>query len=147
MCCNAAWLSTNTVPPALVEGMVEAWQSTRRGREATHLLDGEKKWFIRLDQMAPKDSPFGGKSPTTSMADVLTKLCSSMRARARDCLLDERKTADAEGREVQLDLVLNPWDEEMDTANEFRVFVPPPAARGAPATLDSLCVAAVSQYK
>jgi hypothetical protein len=145
MCCNAAWLSTNTVPPALVEGMVEAWQSTRRGREATHLLDGEKKWFIRLDQMAPKDSPYGGKAPSTSMADVLTKLCSSMRA--RDCLLDEQKTADAEGREVQLDLVLNPWDEDMDIATEFRVFVPPPAARGAPSTLHSLCVAAVSQYK
>lgn len=67
--------------------------------------------------------------------------------RACDCLLDERKTADAEGRDVQLDLVLNPWDEDMDIANRFRVFVPPPAARGAPATLESLCVAAVSQYK
>lgn len=145
MRCTAAWLSTNTVPHALVEEMVEAWQSTRRGRSAAHLLNGSKKWFIRLDQMAPKDSPFGGKSPSTAMADVLTKLCSSMRA--RDCLLDERETADAEVREVQLDIVLSPWDDSMDIATEFRVFVPPPAARGAPATLESLCVAAVSQYK
>ena len=145
MRCTAAWLSTNTVPPALVDEMVEAWQSTQRGRSAAHLLNGSKKWFIRLDQMAPKDSPFGGKSPSTTMADVLTKLCSSMRA--RDCLLDEQETADAEGREVQLDLVLNSWDDSMDIANEFRVFVPPPAARGAPASLESLCVAAISQYK
>jgi hypothetical protein len=145
MRCNAAWLSTNTVPAALVQGMVEAWQSTRRGLSALHLLDGSQKWFIRLDQMAPKDSPYGGKAPSTSMADVLTKLSSSMRA--RDCLLDERGTADAEGREVRIELVLNPWDEEMDIANEFRVFVPPPAARGAPSRLEGLCVKAVSQYK
>ena len=145
MRCNAAWLSTNSVPAALIEEMVEAWQSTRRGREALHLLDGERKWFIRLDQMAPKDSPFGGKAPSTTMTDVLTKLCSSMRA--RDCLLDERNTAAAEGREVQLDLVLNPWDDKMCQETEFRVFVPPPAARGDPASLDSLHITAISQYK
>ena len=70
MRCTAAWLSANTVPPALVEGMVEVWQITRRGRSAAHLFDRGKKWFIRLDQMEPKDSPFGGKCPSTTMADV-----------------------------------------------------------------------------
>ncbi|KAF3007843.1 hypothetical protein E8E13_010752 [Curvularia kusanoi] len=145
MRCHAAWLSTNTIAAALVSEVVDAWQSTRRGGELARLLDGDKKWFIRLDQMAPKDSPFGGKSPSTTMADVVIKLCSSMRAHG--CLLEEQRNAGSEAREMKIDIVINTWDDGMRAETEFRVFVPPPAARGALPTPDSLRIAAISQYK
>jgi hypothetical protein len=70
--------------------------------------------------------------------------------RAHGCLQDAsaRKTDGNSGKTQQLNLVLNPWNDEMDTASEFRVFVPPPAARGITnAHTGALRVSGVSQYK
>lgn len=145
MRCHAAWIATNQFPPKLINETVMAWQSTKRGKELMKVLDGEKRWFIRLDQMSPKDSPFGGKEPSSTFEDVIVKLCSSMRA--WNCLQNERANAEAQKRELKIDLVLNPWDSEMDAGREFRVFVPPPAARGAEEEVGKLRVSVISQYK
>jgi hypothetical protein len=145
MRCHAAWISTNRLPQNLVQETVEAWQSTSRGRALLPILDGTKKWFIRLDQMSPKDSPLGGKHPSSTFEDVVVKICSSMRAWG--CLQREREDAEAEGRDVEVELVLNEWNEGMCEEREFRVFVPPPAARGAPEEVGELKVTAVSQYR
>ncbi|KAH6639700.1 hypothetical protein C7974DRAFT_449842 [Boeremia exigua] len=131
MRCHTAWIATNRFPPELIEETIFMWQSTKRGRDLAKLLDGKKKWFVRLDQMSPKDSPFGGKQPSCTFEDVVVKLCSSMRA--WNCLQSERSDAETQGRELKMELVLNPWDEHMDPGREFRVFVPPPATRGASA--------------
>ena len=145
MRCHAAWVSTNRVPQKLVQETVEAWKSTRRGLQPMELLDGKKKWFIRLDQMSPKDSPFGGKEPSSTFEDVVVKLCSSMRACR--CLEFEKQDSERKDRGLNILLVLNAWDEGMDAGAEFRVFVPPPAARGAKAEASKLKVSAVSQYR
>lgn len=145
MRCHAAWLATNRVPRALVAEAVEAWQSTKGGKELMGVLDGEKDWFIRLDQMSPKDSAFGGTQPSTSFEDVVTKICTSMRAWG--CLQREAELARRREGDVVMQLVLNPWDEAMDPRTEFRVFVAPPAARDAPAEVAHLRVTAVSQYR
>jgi hypothetical protein len=45
-------------------------------------------------------------------------------------------------------LILNLWNDEMDPAKEFRVFVPPPAARGiAEPHIDDLEISGISQYR
>lgn len=45
-------------------------------------------------------------------------------------------------------LILNPWDAFMDPAKEFRVFVPPPAARGQlKLRISDFQVGAISQYR
>ncbi|KAJ4351026.1 hypothetical protein N0V95_004197 [Ascochyta clinopodiicola] len=144
MRCHAAWISTNRFPHSLIAETVSAWKSTRRGRALLPLLDGQQKWFIRLDQMSPKDSPFGGKEPSSTFEDVVIKLCSSMRAWG--CLQREVLAAEQQDRELQLQLVLNAWDDAMDPRREFRVFVPPPAARGAASVVAQFAITAVSQY-
>ncbi|KAF3047308.1 hypothetical protein E8E11_009032 [Didymella keratinophila] len=112
MRCHAAWVTTNAFPPDLIKETVETWKSTKKGKDLTSLLDGEKKWFMRLEQMSPKDSPFGGKLPTTTFEDVVIKMCSSMRAWSS--LQNERLDAQKEGRDDKIDLILNPWDPSMD---------------------------------
>ncbi|KAF9693463.1 hypothetical protein EKO04_008318 [Ascochyta lentis] len=144
MRCHAAWISTNRFPHSLVAETVSTWKGTRRGRTLLPFLDGKQKWFIRLDQMSPKDSPFGGKEPSSTFDDVVMKICSSMRAWG--CLQREKLDAEAEDREMQIQLILNPWDEDMDVRREFRVFVPPPAARGEAGEVNKLQLTAVSQY-
>ncbi|USP76621.1 hypothetical protein yc1106_03895 [Curvularia clavata] len=67
--------------------------------------------------MSPKDdNPMGGKLPSSTLYEVIAKLCTSMRA--------------------------------MDTAREFRVFVPPPAAAATDSeTPKNFKISAISQYK
>ncbi|KAF2256699.1 hypothetical protein BU26DRAFT_414240, partial [Trematosphaeria pertusa] len=125
--CHAAWVAMDRVRQTLVDEVVEAWTATRAGREVARLFDGERKWFVRLDQMSPKDSPLGGKLPCTTLEEVVMRLGSSMRVYG--CLLREREDALREGREMRIPIVCNRWDEGMDAAREFRVFVPPPGAR------------------
>ena len=96
--------------------------------------------------MSPKDSPMGGKLPSSTAEDVVTKICFSMRAYG--CLTREFEDAKREEREMQIKLVLNPWDEGMDPAKEFLVFVPPPAAKtGREALAAQFEVSAISQYR
>ncbi|KAJ4983595.1 hypothetical protein SVAN01_10914 [Stagonosporopsis vannaccii] len=144
MRCHAAWVATNRFPPELINETVMAWQSTKRGKDLVEILDGERNWFVRLDQMSPKDSPFGGNGPSSTFEDVVVKLCSSMRA--WNCLQNERADAEAQRRDLRMEMVLNLWDDDMDAGREFRVFVPPPAARGAQVEVGQLKVSAISQY-
>ena len=145
MRCHAAWVATNNIPAKLVEETVELWKSTQRGKALLPILDGRKKLFIRLDQMSPKDSPFGGKEPSTTFGDVVTKICSSMRA--WKCLQNGKADAGRERMEMRIGLVLSLWDGGMDAGREFRAFVPPPAARGTKGEIGELRVSAISQYR
>jgi hypothetical protein len=47
-----------------------------------------------------------------------------------------------------MQLILNPWDSTMDPAKEFRIFVPPPAARGTiNPRVNNFTISAISQYR
>lgn len=56
-------------------------------------------------------------------------------------------------RELDTQIVVNRWDDTMDVAREFRVFVPPPLARLRGRTFESLVmkndmkISAISQYR
>jgi hypothetical protein len=55
------------------------------------------------------------------------------------------REAKKEGTEVQIKLVLSPWDVGMDPGKEFRVFVPPPAAKtGQEADAAEFAISAIS---
>ncbi|KAJ4334479.1 hypothetical protein N0V87_006807 [Didymella glomerata] len=138
-------VTPNKFPEKLLKETVKTWKSTKRGKKPLPLLDGKRKWFIHLDQMSPKDSPFGDKLPITTFSDIILRICSSMRA--WNSLQNEYLYAQQEGRNIRIDLILNPWDSSMDCGNEFRYFVPPPAARGLEATVEALKLSAVSQYR
>ncbi|KAI4658932.1 uncharacterized protein J4E79_006692 [Alternaria viburni] len=144
--CHSAWVSTSRIHTSLLNDVVETLLCTKSGKKLAGLLDGKRQWFIRLDQMSPKDSPMGGKLPSSTCEDVITKICSSMRAYG--CLTREFEDAKKEGREMEIKLVLNPWDEGMDAGKEFRVFVPPPAAKtGREANAAEFEISAISQYR
>ncbi|KAI4652413.1 hypothetical protein J4E93_002615 [Alternaria ventricosa] len=144
--CHSAWVSTSRIHTSLLNDVVETLLCTKSGKKLAGLLDGKRQWFIRLDQMSPKDSPMGGKLPSSTCEDVITKICSSMRAYG--CLMREFEDARKEGREMEIKLVLNPWDEGMDAGKEFRVFVPPPAAKtGREAVAAEFSISAISQYR
>jgi hypothetical protein len=150
MLCHSAWTTTNCISQARLDEFIELWTSTKSGEEVAKYLDGKRKWFIRLDQMSPKDSPLGGKLPSTTVQEVIEKICSSMRAYG--CLQRESEDARKENREVKIELVLNKWDDTMDTSREYRVFVPPPLAKlpgRAPGSVGSqnMKISAISQYR
>jgi hypothetical protein len=152
MRCHSAWVATGRIHNTIMTEMLEALESTKAGRKLASLLDGEKKWFMKLDQMSPKDSPMGGKLPSLTVRDVIMKLCTSMRAHS--CLQREKEDAEKENREMKIKLVLNRWDEDMDDAREFRVFVPPSAAAAGAINdfstapkLEDFKISAISQYK
>lgn len=142
MLLHSSWLRTGSIPRAAVQDLIESWTCTKSGKTLAALLDGRQRWFIRLDQMSPKDSPLGGHLPSSSLSEVITKICSSMRAYG--------EYMDGHGRDSgpKTQLILNPWNDKMDAATEFRVFIPPPAARGVsnPNTTD-FRVSGISQYK
>jgi hypothetical protein len=144
--CHSAWVSTNRIHASLLHEVIETLHCTKAGKKLAGLLDGNRKWFIRLDQMSPKDSPMGGKLPSSTCEDVVAKICSSMRAYG--CLTREFEDAKREERDMQIKLVLNPWDAGMDAGREFRVFVPPPAAKtGMEADARAMAISGISQYR
>ncbi|KAH7094566.1 hypothetical protein FB567DRAFT_510478 [Paraphoma chrysanthemicola] len=146
MRCHAAWITTGKIEGHILEDIVETLKSTMSGKLLAPLLDGKKQWFIRLDQMSPKDSPLGGDIPSSTFADVIVKLCSSMRAYG--CLQRMKQVAEENDMELAVKLILNPWNESMDPAKEFRVFVPPPAARRiSKPTVSDFRISAISQYE
>ncbi|KAF2729400.1 hypothetical protein EJ04DRAFT_515956 [Polyplosphaeria fusca] len=138
---HAAWLATGKIHNSVLNDTVESWMASGAGKEIAKYLDGERKWFIRLDQMSPKDSPLSGNLPCTTMHDVVSKIGSSMRAHG--CLQREKEDAERECRHVSIKLILNRWNEQIDAGQEFRVFVPPPAACGG----DAFEISAISQYQ
>jgi hypothetical protein len=144
--CHSAWVATNRIHTSLLDDVVEMLKCTKSGKKLATLLDGERKWFIRLDQMSPKDSPMGGKLPSSTIHEVVTRICTSMRAYG--CLTREFDDAKTEDREMQIKLVLNPWNEGMDPDKEFRVFVPPPAAKNTRKPhATEFAISAISQYR
>ncbi|EUC44968.1 hypothetical protein COCMIDRAFT_96930, partial [Bipolaris oryzae ATCC 44560] len=151
--CHSAWVTTGCIYNAVLEELLETLKSTKAGHELVSLLDGERKWFIRLDHMSPKDSPMGGGLRSLTLRDVMTKLCTSMRAYS--CLQREKVHAEKEDRETKIKLVLNRWDEGMDPGREFRAFVSPPAAAQARTKNhpmaspkpDDFKISAISQYR
>ncbi|KAJ6201724.1 hypothetical protein J3E72DRAFT_182069 [Bipolaris maydis] len=153
MKCHSAWVTTGRIHNAVLENLLETLKSTKAGQELVSLLDGERKWFIRLDHMSPKDSPMGGVLPSLTLRDAMTKLCTSMRTYS--CLQYEKVHAEKEERNMEIKLVLNRWHEGMDPGREFRVFVSPPAAAQARITNhpmaaprpDDFKISAISQYR
>lgn len=129
MRCHSAWVTTGHIHSAVLEEMLETLKSTKAGQELVSLLDGERKWFIRLGHMSSKDSPMGSGLPSLTVRDIMTKLCMSMRAYT--CLQREKAHAEKEDKEMKIKLMLNRWDEGMHPGTEFRVFVSPPAAAAA----------------
>jgi hypothetical protein len=74
------WMTSGKIESSMLEEVIEAWTSTRSGKQISAILDSEAKWFIRLDQMSPKDSQLEGAGPVSTLTDVIRKICSSMRA-------------------------------------------------------------------
>jgi hypothetical protein len=74
----SAWMVGGT-RTSLLDDIIEAWTSTRSGKELARVLDGSRRGFIRLDQMSPKDSHLGGTFLSSALRDAVTKVCSSMR--------------------------------------------------------------------
>jgi hypothetical protein len=147
MLLHCSWQRLGYVPTYLVDPLIENLKFTKAGRQLESLLDGKQRWFIRLDQISPKDSPLGGNEPTITIQEVITKLASS--SRAYRCLQQaenlEERPYDENRQNVQL--ILNPWNDKMDAAREFRVFVPPPAACATRLNEASDCrISAISQY-
>ncbi|KAF1921710.1 hypothetical protein BDU57DRAFT_489752 [Ampelomyces quisqualis] len=129
---HSSWLRTDDMPESMVDDIVDDWTSTKSGKKLASIFIDEKKWFIRLDQMSPKDSPLGGQLPCSTFPDVISKICSSMRAYG--CIKHAQELVERDGSSsgTKMNLILNPWNDAMDATTEFRVFVPPPAARGVP---------------
>jgi hypothetical protein len=143
---HAAWMTSGQFSETFLEETIESWKSTTSGKQLAPLLDGTKKWFIRLDQMSPKDSPFGGNLPSSTFEDVIMKICSSMRAYG--CLQHAKEDADKGDQRAVMQLILNPWNADMDPAREFRIFVPPPAAHGINEPhLYDFKISGISQYR
>jgi hypothetical protein len=119
-------VTTNKFPEKLLKETAKTWKGTKRGKKLLRLLDGKRKWFIRLDQISPKDSPFRDKLPITIFSDIILRICSSMRA--WNSLQDERLDAQQEGRDVRIDLILNPWDSSDGRRKRVPILRPTPCS-------------------
>jgi hypothetical protein len=66
--------------------------------------------------MSSKDSPLGGDLPSSTFADVITRVCSSMRAFGSK--QNAKEEAEREGYDSgpNAQLILSPWNDEMDPA-------------------------------
>ncbi|KAH5204844.1 hypothetical protein HBH68_097880 [Parastagonospora nodorum] len=126
MLLHCSWLRSGRFPSYLLNPLVEDLKSSRTGRKLMSLLDGKQRWFIRLDQMSPKDSPLGGDRPSTTIQEVITKIASSMRAYGNLQWATQAEERPWGENRANVQLILNPWNDKMDPAREFRVFVPPP---------------------
>lgn len=144
MRCHSSWFASGKIRQAVLDDVVEVWESCRAGEAVKHLFKDGREWFIRLDQVSPKDSPLIN-GPVQSIKEVIVKLASSMRAYG--ALKREKEDADRQGRSVAIKAVLNPWNKNMDPKLEFRCFVPPPAARDSKMTAHKLKFSAISQYR
>ncbi|KAH9483268.1 hypothetical protein JR316_0005372 [Psilocybe cubensis] len=80
-------------------------------------FDGRRQWFARMDTGSPKNGR-GGVGPFTSAREVLESICTSRRA--YDYL---KQSSSVPGATDVLHFL--PWREDISTANEFRMFVPP----------------------
>lgn len=105
-------------------------KTTTRGTNIAELIENGR-YFVRLNTCSLKDAFVGGTGPVTSVKQLWTRLATSQRAhngvmsmRAFDII-------------APIYLYLFPWDDNVRTELEYRVFCPPGAGR----------IAAISQYK
>lgn len=124
--------------------LIHASQSSLHTREPNRMLEEELTsdigpalsklifspggLFFRLDACSPKDGVRGTK-PAQDVQDILLRLTTSHRAINSITRLLETHSP--------ILLYFLPFNDEMDTAFEYRVFCPPPAGD----------IAAISQYK
>lgn len=90
-----------------------------------------QRYFVRLPDASPKDSPHWGL--VTTLKELLALLCTSMRAR--------NQITDQLALSQGLTVFLRPWDDGIVEGVEFRVFVPPPLTNDR-----GFKVSAISQY-
>jgi hypothetical protein len=152
LCHSASLMSTDSkVWQSRLDETIETLESTKAGRELAAMFDGRRPWFVRLAQMSPKDSPLGGELPSWTLKEAIAKICSSMRVYG--CLEREKEHAEEHKRDIEIKIAVNRWDPAMDTAREFRVFVPPPRAHLSCNTVGNtklrreMKISAISQYK
>ncbi|PPQ88916.1 hypothetical protein CVT25_009152 [Psilocybe cyanescens] len=89
----------------------------RRISRTVPCFDGTRAWFVRMETGSPKNGR-GGVGPFTNARQVLESICTSRRA--YDYL---KHTCSTPGETDTLHFL--PWREDIDTSNEFRMFVPP----------------------
>jgi len=145
MLLHCSWMRSGRVASYLLDPLIEDLKSTKIGQKLMSILDGKQRWFIRLDQMSPKDSPLGGELPSTTIQEVITKIASSMRAYGSLQWATQTEDRPWDENRANVQLILNPWNDKMDPAREFRVFVPPPSARKEKD--DDFRISAISQYR
>ena len=124
------WKLRGTLSQEEMNEIIELFpRKTTQGLDIDAALDGEKKWFMRLDLCRPKDG--AGKGPVTTMTELVHRLCTSMRART------EFETNLREEDKIPGMVFLVPFNPRMDPSREYRVFCPPFAR----------CISAISQYR
>ena len=123
--CFGAFHHVGGMRQSLVEEICETWPALVK-----HFRDNTTaKYFIRLEESSPKDSPVL-PGAVSCAEDVVKKICTSMRAKVA---MEYAGHINATEK-----VILLPWDERMDSAKEFRCFVPPN---------DTLRITAISQYR
>lgn len=95
------------------------------------VLESGERWFIRTDECSPKDV-YSGPLPVSNFEQLLRQLLLSVR------FLTTLERRDDLAHRLRLHFL--PWDDEMNSLHEFRVFVPP-----AP-SINDLHITAISQY-
>lgn len=105
-------------------------KTTTRGIDISQLLQAGR-YFMRLNTCSLKDAVAGGKGPVTSAQQLWTRLATSQRGCSGVMAMRAYDIS------APICLYLFPWDENMRTELEYRVFCPPYTER----------IAAISQYK
>lgn len=145
---HSRWLRTSALPDSLVTALLDDWPGVRDEVEravAAAAGGGAGGAFVRLDACSTKDSAqHDAKAPVRSAREVVRAVAGSMRVAGALGRWLEATAAGVGGRAVALCVV--PWDARMDSGNEFRVFVPPPAG-GLDDDDGELRISAISQYR
>lgn len=105
-------------------------KTTTRGIDISQLLR-TGRYFVRLDTCSLKDAVAGGKGPVTSAQQLWTRLATSHRGCSGVMAMRAYDIS------APIYLYLFPWDDNMRTELEYRVFCPPYSER----------IAAISQYR
>ena len=105
-------------------------RTTTRGINIAELLQNGR-YFVRLNTCSLKDAFAGGTGPVTSVKQLWTRLATSHRA--HNGVMSMR----AFDISAPIYLYLFPWDDDLRTELEYRVFCSPGGGR----------IAAISQYK
>lgn len=98
MLLHCSWMRSDLVPSYLQNPLVEDLKSTKTGQKLMSLLDGKQRWFIRLDQMSPKDSPLGGELQLTTIQEGSDHRDSFQYARIWELAVDAPKRGETLGR-------------------------------------------------